>query len=448
MSDTTRFPLLTDAGRALLKRLREHPYAPKYTAECGNRLTAEYLARVKTFEKELHTIPVGWPMGHQPEWLDGFVEMCFAEVPFYRNYGVRPVRFEDIPTFDRAELSRAPWAFVPDPQALDGLIVNSTSGTTGHPLTIISHPVVGGSYTPLLKVALAKYGITLTSGPGDVACVLVGYQQKAYTYPSVTPDQNDAGHLKINLHPTDWRDPADRARFLDDLQTEIYTGDPLAFSELAQLPTTHHPKALISTAMALLPGLRQQLEARFNCPVLDIYSMNESGPIAMQTPADKSPATRHALLHHRLYVEILDSDGNVCPVGVRGEVTLTGGFNPFLPLLRYRTNDYAALEFWGGAPTLINLEGRAPVHFRSVSGQTLSPLDVTGVLKPFALPQFALHQNADSSLQMHVRGAHANLEHLRAALLQLFGATQVIRIDEVQDFGGTGDKVVQYSSEM
>lgn len=448
MSDQERFPLLTDAGRALLKRLREHPYAPKYTAECGNRLTAEYLARVKDFETELQTTPVGWPVGQYPEWLADFVGMCLAEVPFYRSYGERPTRFEDILTFDRAELSRAPWAFVPDSQALDGLIVNSTSGTTGHPLTIISHPVVGGSYTPLLKAALAKFGLTLTSGPGEVACVLMGYQQKAYTYASVTPDQNEAGHLKINLHPADWRDPGDRARFLDDLNPEIYTGDPLAFAELAQLPITRNPKALISTAMALLPGLRQQLEARFNCPVLDMYSMNESGPIAVLVTSEPSPITRHQLLHHRLYVEILDPDGNVCPPGGRGEVTLTGGFNPFLPLLRYRTNDYAALEFSGGVPTLINLEGRAPVQFRATSGQTLSPLDVTGALKPFALPQFTLHQNVDGALRMRVRGSYANPEDIRAALLQLFGPNQVITIEEIQEFGGTGDKVIQYSSDL
>jgi len=448
MSDQERFPLLTDAGRALLKRLREHPYAPKYTAECGNRLTAEYLARVKAFEKELQTTPVGWPVGQYPEWLDGFVELCFAEVPFYRNYGERPTRFEDIPTFDRAELSRAPWAFVPDSQALDGLIVNSTSGTTGHPLTVISHPVVGGSYTPLLKAALAKFGITLTSGPGEVACVLVGYQQKAYTYASVTPDQNDAGHLKLNLHPADWRNPDDRARFLDDLQPEIYTGDPLAFAELAQLPLTHTPKALISTAMTLLPGLRQQLETRFQCPVVDIYSMNESGPIAVQVTNSASSVARHQLLHHRLYVEILDAEGNRCPPGARGEVTLTGGFNPFLPLLRYRTNDYAALDFSGGAPTLLNLEGRAPVQFRAVSGQTLSPLDVTGALKPFALPQFTLHQDAAGALRMRVRGSNANPEEIRAALLQLFGVAQALTIEKVQTFGGAGDKVIQYSSDL
>jgi len=173
---------------------------------------------------------------------------------------------------------------VPDSQPLDGLIVHSTSGTTGHPLKIITHPVTGACYLPLLRVALAAYGIRLTAGAGRVAYLLVGWQRKSYAYPSVVPEMDDAGCAKLNLHPADWNDPDDRAKFLDDCDPEFYTGDPLAFAEMARLPMRTKPRALISTAMMLLPALRQSLEERFGCPVIDIYSMNETGPIAYAAP--------------------------------------------------------------------------------------------------------------------------------------------------------------------
>jgi len=71
--------------------------------------------------------------------------------------------------------------------------------------------------------------------------------------------------------------------------------------------------------------------------VLEVYALTEAGIIAVKS--DRG----HAILPHDLYVEVLDDDGVPCPEGVRGEVTLTGGRNPFLPLLRFRTGDFASL---------------------------------------------------------------------------------------------------------
>ncbi len=439
LSNIDRFPLLTADGERLLRWMREHPHAPKYTATCGNRLTADYLRRVREFEAELEDAPKGWGPGKTPAWLNEFVEQCYRDVPFYRRYGDRPPLFEDIPTTGRADLAHEIWSFVPDSLPLNDLIIYATSGTTGHPLTILSHPIVGGCYTPLYKAALRHYGIELAAGRGQIGCVLVGWQRKAYTYPSVTPQQDEAGHIKLNLHPDDWRDPADRARFLDECNAELYTGDPLAFAELMKLNLKTRPKALISTAMHLMPGLKDQFEQHFGCPVVDVYSMNESGPIAVMKNA------KGFILQHQLYIEILDANGDPCPPGVRGEVTLTGGFNFFLPLLRYRTNDYAALDWQGGQPMLVGLEGRQPVTFRGTGGQSINNLDVTGVLKEFAIPQYKVLQNRDGSIMMTVRGA-ADKDAVRAALLGLFGDNQVVTIDEGDWLAE--DKVVQYTNEV
>jgi phenylacetate-CoA ligase len=451
LTDSDRFPLLTPEGRRLLRWMREHPHAPKYTAVCGNRLSADYLRRVRDYEAELNASPKGWPPGKPPVWLDEFVERCYRDVPFYRRYGDRPPQFTAIPTIDRSDLSREIWSFVPDSAPLDDLILYATSGTTGHPLTILSHPIVSAAYTPLYKAALRMHGIELKAGAGQVGCVLVGRQKQAYTYPSVTPHQDEAGHLKLNLHPDDWRDPADRAKFLDDCNPELYTGDPIAFAELMNLPLTTRPRALISTAMTLQPGLRHELEAHFSCPVLDVYSMNESGPIAVakDLPGLGDPAgLAYLLLQHRLYIETLDPDGAPCPPGVRGEITLTGGLNFYLPLLRYRTGDYARLEWVGGQPVIVDLEGRLPVLFRGANGQSINTLDVTAAIKPFAIPQFTFRQNADGSLTMKVRGVMIDTAPIREALLALFGPDQAVSVEAVDSFNGGGDKVIQYTSEI
>ncbi len=423
----------------MLRWLHENPYAPLYNHRGCDRLTAEGLQRVKAFEAELKTTPQGWQHAQVPLWLADFAEMCYRDVPFYRRYGAQPANFFDVPSCERSDLSREPWAFVPDSQALTGMIVYQTSGTTGHPLDILTQPEVLAHYLPLLRATLATHEVMLEGKSGRVAIILICFQKSTFTYAAISPFLNQAGFAKINLNPADWRDPADRAKFLDACSPEIYSGDPISFAELAKLPLQTKPKALISTAMTLLPAFRQSLEDHFACPVIDLYSLNESGPIAVAVDEG------HVILPHRIYVEILDPDGAPCPPGVRGEVTLSGGFNPFLPLLRYRTGDYASLKFRGTQPVLIGLEGRPPTLFRGTNGQLINNIDVSTVFKDFALTQFALHQSADGALRVRVRGANVDQARLREALLALFGPDQQLSIEELKPLAG--DKLIQYTSD-
>lgn len=251
-----------------------------------------------------------------------------------------------------------------------------------------------------------------------------------------------AGYAKINLNPADWRDPDDRVRFLESCDPELYTGDPIAFLELAKLPLRTRPKALLSSAMALLPAFQERLEARFGCPVIDVYGTTESGPTAVAGSAG------HELLPHDIYIEILAPDGAPCRPGERGEVTLTGGRNPFLPLLRYRTGDWASLEFRGRTPCLVGLEGRQPVVFRAASGKLVNSIDVTTILQGFPLSQFALHQDEDGALLLKLRGYGAANDVVREALLELFGQDQVLAIEEILEQEAWSGKSIQYTSAL
>lgn len=438
-----RFPLLTAAGQARLERLQEHPHAPRYNHQGVDRLSADGLARVAAFEAQLAAEPRGWRPGETPDWLADFAAFCFREVPAYRAYGPRPPSFFDIPLCERADLSRAPWEFVPDSQPLAGLTVFQTSGATGHPLDIITHPEVLAHYLPLLRAALALHGVTLPAATGDdpdyVALAVVSDQATTYTYAAVSAYLNQAGLVKLNLRPSEWRDPADRARFLDDCRPAVIAGDPVALAALADLPLAHRPRALATTSMTLLPGLRRRLVERFGCPVVDIYSLNETGPVAAAGPDGAS----WQVLSHRLYVEIITPEGAPCSPGARGEVVVSGGFNPFLPLLRYRTGDYASLDLSRPHQAVLrDLEGRSPVIFRAADGRRINNIDVTAALKPLALPQFALHQAATGALHLRVAGA-ADEAALRAALSGVFGPELPLTIAPL----AAADKVRQYSVE-
>ncbi|MBK6638585.1 MAG: AMP-binding protein [Rhodocyclaceae bacterium] len=439
-ADRDYCPTLSPSGQAMLDFLREHPAAPIYRNQSGNRLLADEVAQLRDFEREVLCSTVGWPKEGQPHWLGEFVARTYAEVPHFRAMGTPPTRFEDIPTLTRADLAADIAPFVPDTADVERLINFRTTGTTGTPLLIASHPRVAGSYLAFHKRALRRFGVEPRHGRGQVGVVLLGMQRKCFTYVSVTPVMDESGLAKINLHPDDWRDPLDRVRYLEALQAEIISGDPISFAELLNLPVKLRPRALMSVGMMLSTGLRQRLEARFACPVLDLYSLNEVGPVAVFDPS----LNGHLLLQPRLYVEILDTEGQPVNAGERGEITFTGGFNFCLPLLRYRSGDFASLTRTPEGPVLRDFSGRQPVRFRTLGGGCLNNIDVTHVLRPLALTQYGVHQHVDGSVRLRLTRADMALARKATELLCTLFEDQRITVDEI----ALDDKILQYSSDI
>ncbi len=440
MSDQERYPTLTADGKRMLDVLREHPAAPIYRNTGGNKLLAHEVDKLRAFEREVLDAPIAWDPDAGPDWLAAHAAHVFATVPHYQPLGSPPLRFSDIAPVSRADLAADVAQFVPDTVAIERLINFRTTGTTGHRLLIASHPLVAGSYLAFHKRALKRFGVQLTHGKGQVGVVLVGFQRTCFTYVSVTPTMGESGMAKINLHPNDWRDPADRARYLDAMAPEIYSGDPISFAELLTLPLTARPRALLSVSMLMLPGLRQRLEQHFDCPVLDTYSMNEVGPIGVYD----ATLGGHLLLQPRLFVEILNPEGHPVAPGERGEITVTGGFNFCLPLLRYRTGDFGSLMHSADGPVIMGLSGRRPVRFMTEGGAWINNIDVTHALHPLAIPHFGVHQRADRSVVLRL-GAAA-MDYAQAALLALqplFGS-QVVEVELLH----AEDKIVQYTSDL
>ena len=199
--DDSRYPALSGAGRAMLKKLREHPSAPIYRNRSGHRLLPAEVVELQAFADAMAQAEVDPRADWSQPWLRSYAEHALRTVPHYRRYGSLPARFADLPTLRRADLARDIAAFVPDDLALDRLINFRTTGLTGNPLLIASHPRVAGRYLAFHQRSLRRFGIELQSGPGDVGVMLIGWQQQCFTYVSVTPQRGECGLAKINLHP-------------------------------------------------------------------------------------------------------------------------------------------------------------------------------------------------------------------------------------------------------
>lgn len=438
ISESERFPLLTPTGRKLLHAMRQDPQAPIWNWPNGEQLNAAGLAQVQEFAGKLSGGPA-WTENHVPPWLPGLVDYCLEEVPFYRRRSAPGTNFVDLPTCSRDDVASRVWELVPDSQPLDELIVFSSSGTTGHPARMPSHPVTAACGVPLLEQVIAPAGLCFPRGPEQMALTNIAAYRGAYTTAIVIAWLNEAGCIRVNLSPEVWRKASDCRGYLDRWAAPVMLGDPLSFAALAGIGIERPPQVMISSIMNLSDALAKELACRYGCRVFDIYALTEAGIIAVKTEHG------HAVVPHDVYVEILDEYDQPCPPGVRGEVTLSGGRNPFLPMLRFRTGDFASLAWHEGRPVLAGLEGRQPVVFPIAGDRVVHSMEVTRLLRSFPLVQYQLHQDENGRFQFGYRG-NVSLEDLRNGLTELLGKPDSLVIEELPPLQSGRRKVQVYRS--
>ena len=203
------------------------------------------------------------------------------------------------------------------------------------------------------------------------------------------------------------------------------------------------PSAMISSAMKLTKVTKNKLESYFRCPVIDLYSMTECRNIAYATEKG------HKVIRPDLYLEVFDEHKDIpLPYGERGELVVTGGSNPFLPLIRYRTGDFCSLIIENGAPYLIDLEARNPVVFFTKSALKINNIDISNSMSQFPLAGFKMHQRKDKLIQFVGYSNEIIAEEIIAVLNGIFknDITLDVNIQKISQ-NNTVEKT-QYSSEL
>jgi phenylacetate-CoA ligase len=452
-----RHPRITQAGAVMLHRLREHPDAPRFNYATGDRLRDEDVPVLDRFRAAIASERRSWQPGQPPPAMLSRVASWRMRVPFFRRTlsrfdGDLATVWPELPTTSRSDLALFAWEMVPDDEPLDRMVIYRTAGTTGHPISVPHHPIAIRYYEPLIEEALARHGARLQVGAGEVACFLVGAQIRTYTYAAVLTGWREAGFAKLNIRQTEWPREGSQHRYFEAFAPRFLTGDPISFAEMLRLGLPAAPLALVTTSVAMSPGLRRRLAERYHAPVIDWYSLVETGPVGYLCSAGHG----YHVLPPDLFVEVLRPDGTPCATGERGEITVTGGRNPFAPLVRYRTGDWGRLEVEACAcgdpmPRLMELEGRVPLLIRSADGTPVSTVDISRVLRehPLLLHEFAQHSDRKCELVCRALPEQApDLDAIRSDLHRLLGDVPVaIRLDPTLGERLDG-KVQAYHSEL
>ncbi len=447
-----RNPLITEAGYRLLQKITQHPHAPKWNYEVGDRVIAVDLQNVELFRAALHAERTPWSIGPPPrirEWITSILD----RVALFRERLAEGFDLERdwayVPTMNREDIAIRIDKIVPAGVDLSRMIVYDTSGTTGHAIVVPYNPVTMAQNHPLLEYVLSRYGARPQFDHDHVACFNVGAQASTVVFPMVFSVWNQAGFAKVNLHPRCWSKVEQAQQFFRDLAPQIITGDPVGFAEMIRWEIPIRPLAMVSTAVALSAGLKARLEAHFGCPVIDYYSSTETGPIAYACPDGRGMS----ILPHDIYVEIVDAEGSPVPVGERGEIVVTGGRNPYLPLLRYRTGDFGRLEIVPGGeaqPRICDLEAREAVVFRAADGSAVSPVDIGRIIRLYPVVMHEFHQRGDGSCDLAIRppsGVAVDDGEIKRRLEELFGGGTKVHVTIDENLGATG-KVRAFRSEL
>ena len=136
----------------------------------------------------------------------------------------------------------------------------------------------------------------------------------------------------------------------------------------------HH---VLSYGEVLDPDVRDLCEDVWGVPVVDAYSAQEIGAIALQCPDHR----HYHVQGEDVLVEVIDDVGAPCPPGQLGRVVLTDLHNFATPLIRYAIGDYAELgepcECGRGLPVLRRIAGRTRSMLTLRSGEQICPRFLT-----------------------------------------------------------------------
>jgi phenylacetate-CoA ligase len=432
-----RNPLITPAGLENLLRVQRHPAAPVWNFETGDRIERSDLVALDRFREALATERRAWkptPPAAIREWVTRYRDRSAA---FSRRLppGIDLERdWAGIPPMTRADLAGRIGEVVPRDADLSRLIVYDTSGTTGHAVAVPHHPLALACVQAAMETVMERYGVRPAFSPTMTGCINIGAQALSVVFPNVMTVWREAGFAKVNLHPAFWRRSGDADRFFREMDPAIITGDPVAFAEMIRWGIAVSPKILFSTALTLPGSVRETLTAHAMAwvPVVDWYSVSETGPIGYTC---RENAGFH-VLPPDIFVEIIDEDGRPLPAGERGEIAVTGGRNPYLPLLRYRTGDRGRIDptpcpCGDPTPRIRDLGGRDPVLFVDGDGAPVNPVDVGRLLRPVAFFRYRMVQRADRSVDLTLqpsRPGGIDSQRIVDTLGSLFGPGIEIRV--------------------
>jgi phenylacetate-CoA ligase len=292
--------------------------------------------------------------------------------PYYRgifaSYGISPDKYSPdnlsrLPLLSKETLRVKGNTLLTEKKIPKGTIIFKSSGTTGTPTEIYYSP----EFHALELAAPAARNLGWAGVNYQERRVMFGvrkvcnFRQDKPPFWRFSPSENMAYASIYHLSP---RFLPDYTKFLRSYKPAMIMGYPSALYTIARyaLDRDDYPapaKAVFTTSETVTVRQREAIEKAWQCKIFDRYGAVEGCMFASQCEYGRYHVSPEVGI-----IEILDHDGNPCPLGVQGEVICTGLQNTLQPLIRYRIGDVASWAIEQSCPCgrqmpiLETIEGR------------------------------------------------------------------------------------------
>jgi phenylacetate-CoA ligase len=309
--------------------------------------------------------------------LDLLLRHAAATVPYYRNRGghVTAERLAEMPVLPRRDLQERHAELQSErvPPQHGAVAEVRTSGSTGAPVRLRKTQL---SQLFWNAMTLRDHLWHRRDLKGKLAAIRHGLpDQEAPTWGSATAGLLATGPaVVLGVHA----DVASQLEWLQRQRPAYLLTYPSVVAELGKASLSRGqriPGLLQVRTMgeSVDPDLRQLCRDAWGAPVVDMYSAEEVGYVALQCPEHE----HYHVQSESLLVEVLDEQGRTCAEGQVGRIVATDLHNFATPLLRYDIGDYAEVgppcPCGRGLPVLTRIVGRVRNTLVTADGRRYWP---------------------------------------------------------------------------
>ena len=267
--------------------------------------------------------------------------------PFYKTLAknVAPLDWNSLPILTKRNLQHPLVERLSNSFNLKNVYINKTSGSSGDPFIFVKDKFCHAMTWAIIENRFGWYGLDFNNSK----------QARFYGIPLDKKGYHKERFKDFLSHRTRFSifDLSDTAfeKYLEKFKSKKfdyingYTSSIVQFAKFLErkqiilssvCPTLN---ACIVTSEMLFDDDKALMERRFGVPVINEYGASELDLIAFQNPNNEWQVNSETL-----YVEILDSEDNVLPIGKEGRVVITSLYNKAHPFIRYDIGDIGVLS--------------------------------------------------------------------------------------------------------